>query len=235
MNRETSTAACTSHFLSSSSFGLLASGSPTFLGPIRARERDIMGSGRSHDGITKGSCEGEAIYWGVSRLGPCFHPAPSEPGTVGVRAAVGVGGGGGVGSRRSPRRRLGRFWWVSLPGSVTVKPARRAQVGVSPCYLCLRVCLHRLKKYTRERAEGAGPLPPAPQRVFTSNGHVSLPQMFSSSRSPRSPPPAPPPGGGTPPPPPGPGALHHIKKLPGAAGPVALHPTESSCSGVRHR
>ena len=198
-----------------------------------------MGSRRGHDGITKGSCEGEAIRWGVPRLraglGPRFQPALSEPGTVGVRAAVGGGGG----SRRSPRRRLGRFWWVSLPGSVTVKPARRAQVGVSPCYLCLRVCLHRLKKYTRGRAEGAGPLPPAPQRVFTSNGHVSLPQMFSSSRSPRSPPSAPPPGGGPPPPsrarrPPSYKETSRGRR-PSRAAPDGEQPRGRARSGVRHR
>lgn len=165
-----------------------------------------------------------------ARLGPRFHPGHSR--------GAGSGGWGG-GSRRSPRRRLGRFWWVSLPGSVTVKPARRAQVGVSPCYLCLRVCLHRLKKNTRGRAEGAGPLPPAPQRVFTSNGHVSLPQMFSSSRSPRSPPPAPPPGGGPPPPsrarrPPSYKETSRGRR-PSRAAPDGEQPRGRARSGVRHR
>ena len=178
-NRETSTAARTSHLLTSSSLGLLASGSPTSLGPRRAQEGDTMGSRRGRDGVTKGSCRGEATQGGPTAPGPARSPRPPRA-QSGCRQRW-------VGGREPPvpAAPSGPFL-VGVAARLCYSKARSASAGRSFPVLFMSTCVSASikKKHARTR-RGRRAAPPRPAAcVYQQWACVTASDVFQLAKSP---------------------------------------------------
>lgn len=127
--------------------------------------RDAGSAARAERGwVAQGAGGGHRPRARRGRAGGCPRVSPSIPG-----------------ARPAPSRTIlvGVASWV-----FTVKAARLSLVGVSRAiYVCAPVCTYLKNPTQRGRGGRRAARPPA-RSLFTSNGYVSLPQMFSSSPSP---------------------------------------------------